>query len=398
VDVEVEALELETTVETTEPIVTTLPDLDEDVFPEGALEVLHTGFTPSEELESEIMELIHNYGTECSVYMVNLEDYATFGYNSDTYMATASTIKCPYALYCYQQVAQGNHSLDDTLQYTSGYYTGGTGVIQNSSVGTYYTVRDLLYYMIHYSDNIAYLMLLDYFGYEGYNAMLSDDGFETYLSDTVNWGKISSHALGYYWTEIYKFKDECEEGSILFDTLLDANTNLIQWALTDVGYDYQIAHKGGWASPGYHDSGLVLSEHPYVIVVMTNSEGDTRDSNFLHDIVIKFNELHDEYLQYLELEPSQTSVETTTVETTTPTETTTTTPEETTVETTTEPTTTTTITTTTTVETTTETLPPTTTVETTEPPQQYYTETYIYEDPNQNTQQYQQYEEDNLYF
>jgi beta-lactamase class A len=108
--------EVQTVAETTVTTEYTIPNLNEDVFPEDTLEILHTDFRPSEELESEIMELINNYGTTCSLYMVNLEDYATFGYNSDTYISTASTIKCPFAFYCYQEIAKGNYSFDDTLQ------------------------------------------------------------------------------------------------------------------------------------------------------------------------------------------------------------------------------------------------------------------------------------------
>jgi hypothetical protein len=323
-----------------------------------------------------------------------------------------------------------------TIPYKSGYYSSGTGVLKDNGSGTYYTVRDLLYYMIHYSDNVAFLMLQDYFGYEGYNEMMSSYGFETYLSDSVKWGKLSSHALGYIWTEIYKFKDECEEGAILYDTLINAGSNFLIWPFTEAGYNYKIAHKSGWASPGYHDSGIVFSEHPFVIVVMTDSDGETRDSSFFYNIVLKLNELHDEYLEYLGQEPSQTGVElpvdggygrgitteetseTTTTETTTTTEEVTTTTEE--ITTTTAPeTTSTTQTTSATTEVatvaesqSTTSIEEETSLEDTSQTQvadgfipegndqeQYYrTETYIYQDPSQNTGQYQQYEDDNLYF
>jgi len=371
------------------------PNLNEDTFSEGNLEILHTDFKPSKELQNEIMELINNYNKTCSLYMVNLEDYATFGYNSDTYISTASTIKCPFAFYCYKEIEKGNYSLDDTLLYKSGYCSEGTGVLKDNGSGTYYTVRDLLYYMIHYSDNVAYLMLQDYFGYEGYNKMMSEYGFETYLDGSIKWGKISSQALGYVWTEIYNYKDDSEEGAILYDSLLNAGSNFLRWPLTEAGYDYQIAHKSGWASPGYHDSGIVLSEHPFVIVIMTDSEGETADSSFFYNIVLKLNELHDEYLEYIGQEPSTTTTEATTTEATTL-ETTTTTQETTT----TEPTTTTTVTVTTTLTTT------TTPVEVTTVPIEQsqeevtYTiaDTSRYYDPSQNTDQYQDYETDNIYF
>lgn len=391
-----------TTTDVTTTVATTTqyvpPKLNEDVFPEDTLQILHTDFKPSKELESEILELIDNYGTTCSLYMVNLEDYATFGYNSDTYIPTASTIKCPFAYYCYKEVEKGTHSFDDTLLYRSGYYSNGTGVLKDNGSGTYYTVKDLLYYMIHYSDNVAFLMLQDYFGYEGYNKMMSDYGFKTFLDDSVKWGKLSSHALGYIWTEIYKYKDQSEEGAILYDTLVNAGSNFLIWPFTEAGYDYKIAHKSGWASPGYHDSGIVLSEHPFVIVVMTESEGETRDSSFFYNIVLKLNQLHDEYLEYIGQEPSCTTTVTTE-------------------ETTTEPTTTTTLETTSTTEPTTTTqsvttVATTTTVETTQPvvttqvttitePQETVTisvSSTSYYDDNQVTDRYVQYDDDNNYF
>ena len=94
--------------ETTEEIVTgsetERPDLLEDSFSKTELEILHTDFEPSEKLESEIMQLVNNYNKTCSFYMVDLTDYAVFGYNSDTYIPTASTIKCPFAFYCYNEI------------------------------------------------------------------------------------------------------------------------------------------------------------------------------------------------------------------------------------------------------------------------------------------------------
>jgi len=168
------------------------PDLTKDEFGGEELEIYHTDFRPSEELEDEIMYLINRYSKNCSLYMVNLEDYATFGYNSDYYIPTASTIKCPFAFYCYNEIQKEHHSFDDEVLYHGGYYSSGTGVLKGGVVGSYYPVRELLFDMINYSDNVAFLMLQDYFGYEGYNEMMESYGFETFLDDNTKWGKISS--------------------------------------------------------------------------------------------------------------------------------------------------------------------------------------------------------------
>lgn len=451
------------TTTTTEAVTTTefvFPDLTKDEFNESDLEIYHTDFKPSKELEDEIMEYINNYDETCSIYMVNLEDYATFGYNSDTYIATASTIKCPFAFYCYQQIEKGEESFDNTLTYRRGYYSSGTGVLKDHGSGTDYSIRRLLYYMIHYSDNVAFLMLQDHFGYQGYNEMMQSFGFETFLDEHTQWGKLSSHALGYIWTEIYKYKDTCDEGAIFFDTLVNAGSNFLIWPFTDEGYEYKIAHKSGWASPGYHDSGIVLSEHPYVIVIMTDSEGDPKDNSFFYNMAIEMNKLHDEYLEYLGQEPSHTgelpadmynylskyrdgydeddedvfgyfpngdtqftttqevsTSTTTTITTTTTTTTTTTEPTTTTVTTTTtqEPTTKSTTVSSSTSKSTSKTTTTTeddydydndndyeyqvTTVPVTEAPVITYTQpTTVYVDPSQNTNRYQYYDDNNIYF
>lgn len=294
----------ETTAETTETEAT-LPDLTKDVFEGGKLEILHTDFKPSKEIEDEINRIVNGYNKKFSIYMVNLEDYATFGYNSDVYVPTASTIKCPFAFYCYKEIEKGNHSFDETILYKRGYYSSGTGVLKDAGSGTYYKVRTLLNYMIHYSDNVAFLMLQDYFGYEGYNEMMESYGFETFLNNQIKWGKLSSHALGYIWTQIYDYRNQCEEGEIFYHDLVYAGSNFLIWPMTDAGYSYNIAHKSGWASPGYHDSGIILSEHPYVLVIMTESEGETRDSGFFYNMTLTMNALHDEYLEYIGQQPSQ---------------------------------------------------------------------------------------------
>lgn len=398
-----------TTVATTTQETTTTTfdyhNLTKDTFNDEGISIYHAedGFKISDELNQKMMDYIRNYPHNCSFYMVNLEDYATFGYNSDTYIATASTIKCPFAYYCYKEVESGEHSFDEEILYQSGYYSSGTGVLKGGGAGTYYSIEDLLYYMINDSDNVAYLMLQDYFGYEGYNDMISNWGFETYLDGGTKWGKISSHALGYVWTEIYNQKDTSKEIGMLYDTLLNAKYNFFNWPFQNAGYDYKIAHKSGWADPGYHDTGIVLSEHPYVIVVMTDSEGLDSDAGFFCNLTLMINELHDEYLVYLGQEPSSTTpAETTTEETTTTTteEITTTTTEATTEDTTTVTTVpdTTTTTEATTIITTTEEIVYTTTVPVITVTSQDTPIVTSYADPNQNTQQYQTYDDDNMYF
>lgn len=87
--------------------------------------------------------------------------------NPEMVFPAASMIKVPIMYEIMRQTAAGKLSLDETLVVTSGYRTGGAGILKELRPDITMTVRELVTLMIIVSDNIATNMLIDLAGMNG---------------------------------------------------------------------------------------------------------------------------------------------------------------------------------------------------------------------------------------
>ena len=242
--------------------------LDETFEEKDKVYIYNSLFTLTEDEEQLIADTLDNYWFVTGFYLLDLESGMAMGCNADYDFQTASTVKAGYALYCFKQIAAGKASFDDRLEYKRKHYIKGSGSTQYSSFGTLFTVKALLYRLIYNSDNVAYYMLLDYFGTEGYNDMMHELGNRHEITPEERWGYLTPHELGMIWQEIYRFKDECSEGALLWEYLTTNLYNELAEELTE--YDV-IAHKSGWSDYGYHDSGIICGDHDYIMIIMTDT-------------------------------------------------------------------------------------------------------------------------------
>jgi len=262
----------ETTAPETEPPLPTEPEPilnRNDTFEPDVVTVNNSDFKVSEARIAEMNEIFADYRFDTSFYIIDLESGASIGLNADKVHSAASTVKAGFALYCFKQIAEGNASYNDTMKYEERHFLKGSGSTQNSVYGTVFSIKALLYRQLYNSDNVAHLMLVDFFGYEGYNKMVNDLGVEHTIGRSSKFGDFTPQELGLIWQEIYKFKDTGEEGARLWEYL---TTNLYNELEVELGDDYSVlAHKSGWNSRGYHEAGIVMAERPYVVVVMTET-------------------------------------------------------------------------------------------------------------------------------
>lgn len=259
--------------EVTEPPVIELPPEPifnkDDTFEPDVVTVNNSDFVVSDERLAEMEEIFKKYRFDTSFYIIDLESQASIGLNADKVHSAASTVKAGFALYCFKQIAAGNARYNDTMKYEERHFLKGSGSTQNSVYGTVFTIKALLYRQLYNSDNVAHLMLVDFFGYDGYNEMVQSLGVENTIGRSSKFGDYTPQELGLIWQEIYNFKDTCDEGALLWEYL---TTNLYNELRTELEDEYEVlAHKSGWNSRGYHEAGIVMSERPYVVVVMTET-------------------------------------------------------------------------------------------------------------------------------
>ena len=159
----------------------------------------------SDELNAKKDEIIGLYsGVNADFMYTDLESDYSFGEGEDSEIYAASVTKLPAVLYAYKLADDGKLDLNKELTYLAKYSAGGSGIIQNDSVGTKYKLSTVLEYTIRYSDNIGYAMLLDELG--GRNKVKEyweSLGYEIHYSD--NFGNLSPALGNGYIKEVYKY-------------------------------------------------------------------------------------------------------------------------------------------------------------------------------------------------
>lgn len=265
-------------------------------YTNNTISTTNTDFKISNELTNEIYNLIHSYGASASFYIVSLDDGMTIGYNVDRKFETASSIKAPYALYLYHEVAKGNIDLNQKLVYKERYYNPGTGVVKRSPFGTEYTIKDLIYYSLYESDNIAYEILHGNFGVKGYNEMLRNLGTkELYLTASNPWGYTSCRSAALIWQDIYNFSITDSEGIELLNILSTGKYNYYKEVMPEI----ESASKTGFAKKDVVETGIVFDDHPYIAIAMANKGGNIGAYTEVIRLIKVMNKVMLEYNTYL---------------------------------------------------------------------------------------------------
>lgn len=217
----------------------------------------------------DIMERINNYlGDDkysTSFIYYNLETEEKLAFNEDLYMNAASIYKVGLSLVAYNMVECGEISLDDLVYYSPWQYQGGTGILQYDLSFGALPLGTLIEYTIKYSDNIAAAMVYSYIG--GWNnfkwRLFEILGIDYGDYDNVTSARVEFEVLKY----IYENRNSYNYG-ILIDYLKNTefHDRLDKYLPQTI-----VAHKIG-SDEGYtHDIGIVFTDEPYIIIMMTDN-------------------------------------------------------------------------------------------------------------------------------
>lgn len=218
----------------------------------------------------------------------------TVSYNEDAPIFTASTIKAPAMIYLYEMASMGKVNLDEELVYTSNFYRGGSGIIQNEAINSKHLVKDLIDYSIYYSDNIAYSMLMDRYKRENILDFWNKLGTKHIYTNNTIWGITSARDASIYMKELYRFSLEDKKyGSELMNYFKMADWKLI----VDKNKEFNTASKGGWSNQSIHDVAIVFDRNPYILVIMSNM-GEDNYSYLFNKTSELTSLLHSEYWKY----------------------------------------------------------------------------------------------------
>ena len=226
-----------------------------------------------------------------SILYKELSDDYSYTYRPDIIYYAASTIKTIDALYIYNQALSNPDFLKNTITYTKGYaYTDSQGMAQHK-YGDKVSLKDLVKYLIMYSDNSAHMMLVDYLGMDKLKAYAHELGAKNAFSGNDYFGNISVYDAEKYLEELYGIITGNME---LTDELKNYFINSIHNDLKLETVNIEAATKYGYYGSYFHNIGIILDKQPYLVVILTKEGKNDFDAK-IRDINMQIYKLHKIY-------------------------------------------------------------------------------------------------------
>lgn len=245
---------------------------------------------------AELQDILNNHKYNVSLSVYSLDGSRGLDYNTESGIFGACTVKAAYTLYACKQMENGNGGLETQMTYEQKHYESGTGDMQYSPFGTVFTMETALHKSMSISDNVGYMMSVDYFGRDGYNTWVSELGCESLKIKPTVWSLYTkANELVKIWCEIYNyFLTDSEYAKFLKDSCTNTAGNYATASLSGVEYSHKQGHNstGDWLS--LSDAGIVWKgDTPYVIAILTDAPGPNSYSSaeFAKIIDIVHNEL-----------------------------------------------------------------------------------------------------------
>lgn len=236
----------------------------------------------------ELRDLLAKNPLSISVYYRDLTTGAALEYNSGKKYQAGSVVKAPY---CKWLIASGA-DLDEELTLESRHILEGSGNLKSQPAGTAFPVRQLIRYAIVDSDNTAYNMLAQRFGFDGFKSYAKSLGITANQSTSNLFGTMSASDAAYYFTDLYSWsQSNPEESAELIDALCNTSYRQLISAVTDA----PVAHKYGYnnGTNGFHDAAIVYSDHPYVLSIFTSLDPDASGTvNYIRSVAGCANEIN----------------------------------------------------------------------------------------------------------
>lgn len=240
-------------------------------------------------LTQDIRDKVNNFiktqinakkATEVSVYYRDLNNGPWFGYNEKNFFSPASLVKVPLMIAYFKEAENGSGVLSEkiknTLSNTDELYSEMDYQPEiKMETGTEYTVEDLILRTVAYSDNVAYKLLFDRLDNSKFLSLFRDFGVDVSKAITDPTGNsLSLKDYASFFRILYNSSYLNKEYSEKALTILSQSTYK-RGIVAGVPKDIVVAHKfgerffTGTGEKQLHDCGIVYTDNPYLLCIMT---------------------------------------------------------------------------------------------------------------------------------
>ncbi len=219
-----------------------------------------------EGVKNSIELLLQDLQGEYGLYFYLLKQQRSLGIKEDQVFLAASVNKIPIMVSFYQEVEKGN--LDEEGGYAlqlRDIQDYGAGSMRYQDEGTKYQYRDLIDLMGQESDNTAAYVVVNLIGEKKIQGYLDQLGMEntSIANNTTTPKEMVDYLIRLYRDELVK--GEAKEKILEALTKTDFEDRIPQGIPETV----RVAHKTGNEVQVYNDCGIIFSNNPYVLCILT---------------------------------------------------------------------------------------------------------------------------------
>lgn len=130
------------------------------------------------ELGLEIEKIKRSFSGSVALYVSDPERAVRYAYNAEKPSYLASGVKIAFMIEVFRQLKKGELSLDEEVTYGPDDIRDGAPVVNPKPIGSKFTIRQLLGWMMQSSDNAASDMIAKRVGLERINQGLKEEGLD----------------------------------------------------------------------------------------------------------------------------------------------------------------------------------------------------------------------------
>ena len=237
----------------------------------------HAGFSTNiqDPLVFDALRELENYcasfGRTLTFYYTDVEQTYYIQYNSNRVFRTQCTIKAPYVKSMLAYMEANHIPLSTQLTLRNSQKWNGHP-LSDYPAGTRFTIQKLITHTLRYSDNTSYQMLFDYFGNAHFNETARKAGAKLRLGSYI-FGETTAADMANLFLDLYRYDGIYRD--FLFNEM-ENNTSRNRIA-AGVPSGIRVINKMGSGSNmtlGYHDTAVIFTEIPCVLVIYTTFNFD----------------------------------------------------------------------------------------------------------------------------
>ncbi len=219
------------------------------------------------EITDKVSDLTKNLKGEYGIYVFNLTTKQGYGVNEDEIFPAASLIKLPVFLTLYQEAEAGRIDLETKYTLKNSDKQAGAGGMQYKPAGTVFTYRQMAELMGKQSDNTAVFVLRKILGDQKIQSTIDNLGM---TKTSLSKNETSPQDLGLFFRKLYA-------GSIVSrehrDEILGYLTETFDESRIPAGVPEgtRVCHKVGTEIGIISDAGIVFSQKPFILVIMSEN-------------------------------------------------------------------------------------------------------------------------------